>query len=69
MEQDTFNLFTHGNSVHVSPNDPDYHEIEMRSDTFTKPTVEMRQAMFDAQVGDDVYREDPTMFSKKAFFF
>jgi threonine aldolase len=35
--------------------------IDLRSDTVTKPTPEMRQAMFTAQVGDDVYGEDPTI--------
>lgn len=35
--------------------------IDMRSDTVTKPTAEMRQAMFDAPVGDDVYADDPTI--------
>ncbi len=37
------------------------HIIEMRSDTFTKPTPAMRQAMADAEVGDDVWGEDPTV--------
>jgi threonine aldolase len=35
--------------------------IDLRSDTVTKPTAEMRQAMAEAQVGDDVYGEDPTV--------
>jgi threonine aldolase len=35
--------------------------IDLRSDTVTEPTDEMRAAMFEAQVGDDVYRDDPTM--------
>ena len=35
--------------------------IELRSDTFTKPTPEMRQAMAAAEVGDDQYGEDPTV--------
>ncbi len=35
--------------------------IDLRSDTVTKPTMEMRQAAFDAVVGDDVYEEDPTV--------
>jgi len=35
--------------------------IDLRSDTVTHPTPEMRQAMFEAEVGDDVYREDPTV--------
>ncbi len=35
--------------------------IDYRSDTVTKPGKEMRQAMFEAEVGDDVYGEDPTV--------
>jgi threonine aldolase len=35
--------------------------IDLRSDTVTKPTPAMRQAMFEAEVGDDVYGEDPTV--------
>jgi threonine aldolase len=35
--------------------------IDMRSDTVTKPTAEMRAAMAAAEVGDDVYLEDPTV--------
>ncbi len=35
--------------------------IDFRSDTVTKPCKEMKQAMFAAQVGDDVYGEDPTV--------
>lgn len=35
-------------------------EIDLRSDTVTKPTKEMLQAMMTAEVGDDVYKEDPT---------
>ncbi|EEG77367.1 low-specificity L-threonine aldolase [Dethiobacter alkaliphilus] len=35
--------------------------IDLRSDTVTKPTKAMRQAMMDAEVGDDVYGEDPTV--------
>lgn len=34
--------------------------IDLRSDTVTKPTDEMREAMARADVGDDVYGEDPT---------
>jgi len=34
--------------------------IDLRSDTVTKPTPEMRRAMAEAEVGDDVYGEDPT---------
>jgi len=53
--------------------------IELRSDTFTLPTPAMREAMFRAEVGDDVYGEDPTvnklealaaeMFGKDAALF
>ena len=35
--------------------------IDYRSDTVTKPSEGMRQAMFEAKVGDDVYGEDPTV--------
>lgn len=35
--------------------------IELRSDTFTRPTSEMRRAMAEAEVGDDVFGEDPTV--------
>jgi threonine aldolase len=34
--------------------------IDLRSDTVTKPSQEMRNAMANAEVGDDVYKEDPT---------
>jgi threonine aldolase len=53
--------------------------IDLRSDTVTKPTPAMRQAMAAAEVGDDVYGEDPTvnrlqeraaeMFEKEAAIF
>ncbi|MEA4860531.1 MAG: GntG family PLP-dependent aldolase [Sphaerochaeta sp.] len=35
-------------------------QYDLRSDTITKPTLEMRKVMASAEVGDDVYREDPT---------
>jgi threonine aldolase len=35
--------------------------VDLRSDTVTKPSPEMRRAMFEAEVGDDVYAEDPTI--------
>ena len=35
--------------------------IDLRSDTVTKPTPEMREVMAGAEVGDDVFREDPTV--------
>ncbi|MBU2493901.1 MAG: aminotransferase class I/II-fold pyridoxal phosphate-dependent enzyme [Bacteroidetes bacterium] len=34
--------------------------VDLRSDTVTKPSLEMRKAIYDAEVGDDVYKEDPT---------
>jgi threonine aldolase len=34
--------------------------VDLRSDTVTRPSAEMRQAMAEAEVGDDVYGEDPT---------
>lgn len=41
--------------------------IDLRSDTFTKPDEKMKNFMFNAEVGDDVYGEDPTVnsFQKK----
>jgi threonine aldolase len=35
--------------------------VDLRSDTVTKPSPGMRKAMFEAEVGDDVYGEDPTI--------
>ena len=35
--------------------------IDLRSDTVTKPTSAMREAMFQAEVGDDVFGDDPTV--------
>ncbi|WP_165997546.1 low-specificity L-threonine aldolase [Bacillus sp. Cs-700] len=35
--------------------------IDLRSDTVTKPSEKMRKAMYKAEVGDDVYGEDPTV--------
>lgn len=35
--------------------------VDLRSDTVTKPTPEMREAMAEAEVGDDVYMDDPTV--------
>jgi len=53
--------------------------IDLRSDTFTKPSPEMREAMAAADVGDDVWGEDPTvnalqeyaaaLFAKEAALF
>ncbi len=35
--------------------------IDFRSDTVTRPTQEMREAMARAEVGDDVYGDDPSV--------
>lgn len=40
---------------------PDSTAIDLRSDTVTKPTAAMREAMVNAEVGDDVFGEDPTV--------
>ena len=40
--------------------------IDLRSDTVTTPTPGMRQAMANAEVGDDVYGEDPTVNALEA---
>ena len=42
--------------------------IDLRSDTVTRPTPEMRRAMADAEVGDDVYGEDPTVNALQELF-
>ncbi|MEJ3743682.1 GntG family PLP-dependent aldolase [Actinomycetes bacterium KLBMP 9797] len=40
--------------------------VDLRSDTVTRPTPRMRRAMADAEVGDDVYGEDPTVNALEA---
>ncbi|MDQ1403804.1 MAG: threonine aldolase [Actinomycetota bacterium] len=42
--------------------------VDLRSDTVTRPTPAMRKAMADAEVGDDVYGEDPTVNALEAAF-
>ncbi|MDP3149914.1 MAG: GntG family PLP-dependent aldolase [Ignavibacteria bacterium] len=41
--------------------------IDLRSDTVTKPSAEMRKAMYEAEVGDDVFKEDPTVNELEKF--
>ncbi|MGB0847264.1 MAG: low-specificity L-threonine aldolase [Thiolinea sp.] len=41
--------------------------IDMRSDTVTRPSPAMREAMFHAEVGDDVYGEDPNINALEAY--
>jgi threonine aldolase len=43
------------------PTSPAPRVIDLRSDTVTRPTAAMRRAMAEAEVGDDVYGEDPTV--------
>jgi threonine aldolase len=45
----------------IAPDKTSPYKIDLRSDTVTKPTPAMRAAMLDAEVGDDVYGEDPTV--------
>lgn len=40
--------------------------VELRSDTFTRPGEGMRRAMYEAEVGDDVWNEDPTVHRLQA---
>ena len=61
------NLRRHFDSMYTS-GERDFNEkqsegrvIDLRSDTVTKPTEEMRAAMAAAEVGDDVYGDDPTV--------
>jgi len=41
--------------------------IDLRSDTVTKPSPGMRKAMYEAEVGDDVFKEDPTVNKLEEF--
>lgn len=46
-------------------NEKNVHVIDVRSDTVTTPSEQMKQAMFSAEVGDDVFGDDPTVNGKK----
>src|SRR2546428_6366560 len=55
-----------GVSATKSANEPDPASkpdvaVDLRSDTVTKPTPQMRRAMAEAEVGDDWYGDDPTV--------
>ena len=41
--------------------------IDLRSDTVTQPTAGMRAAMKDAPLGDDVFRDDPSVLALERF--
>lgn len=43
-----------------------HQTVDLRSDTLTRPSTEMRAAMLSAQVGDDVYGEDPSVHALEA---
>ena len=48
--------------IHAGPRRVPFRQMyEFRSDTFTRPTKAMRRAMSEAEVGDDVWGEDPTV--------
>ena len=56
----------HAQSAAQASGETDQHRltgriVDLRSDTVTRPTAEMRRAMAEAEVGDDVYGEDPTV--------
>src|SRR5450631_4018860 len=52
----------HNMSIRVHPRSSAANSpIDLRSDTVTRPTPAMRRAMAEAEVGDDVYGEDPTV--------
>lgn len=51
-----------GRSPHLGPAGADRSRVvDLRSDTVTKPGPQMRRAMAEAEVGDDVMGEDPTV--------
>jgi threonine aldolase len=39
--------------------------IDLRSDTVSHPSPEMRRAMYEAELGDDYYRDDPTVHAAR----
>jgi threonine aldolase len=57
----TKTMYTSAPEAAVKNATPTTPAIDLRSDTVTKPSPEMRRAMFEAEVGDDVYAEDPTL--------
>lgn len=56
-------IINHAEAHHVRTKGEKKHmrNIDLRSDTVTVPTQEMREAMYTAEVGDDVYGDDPTV--------
>ena len=63
----TLVVFEPARIVHnVSMTQETPHMIDLRSDTVTKPTPAMREAMARAEVGDDVFGDDPTVKALEA---
>uniref|UniRef100_A0A8D8QFS6 Probable low-specificity L-threonine aldolase 1 n=1 Tax=Cacopsylla melanoneura TaxID=428564 RepID=A0A8D8QFS6_9HEMI len=61
----SFNMSSYMRRAYGSPNEgyPSMDGqiiVDLRSDTLTKPTPNMKKFMFNSDVGDDVYQEDPT---------
>lgn len=54
-------MYTNGQKHELNEKQGESRVIDLRSDTVTKPTKEMRAAMAAAEVGDDVYGDDPTV--------
>ena len=54
-------MYTSGIEQDVDEKHSGVRVIDLRSDTVTKPSQEMRAAMAAARVGDDVYGDDPTV--------
>src|SRR4029453_10726707 len=50
----------------MAPTPPAPPAVDLRSDTVTRPSAAMREAMATAEVGDDVYAEDPTINALEA---
>lgn len=56
-----YDYITNGYSNGNANGDGEIHVVDLRSDTISKPTQAMRDAMAIAPVGDDVYGEDPSV--------
>lgn len=62
MPYEVINGYGNGTSGTIgSLNGHSVHVVDFRSDTISRPTPEMRVAMASAEVGDDVFGEDPTV--------
>lgn len=61
MNGSTTNGTMNGSSTNANGSTDNFVTVDLRTDTISKPTNEMRRAMANAIVGDDVYGEDPTV--------